>query len=117
MLRGIALVGWVATVIAVVAGWPGMWLSLDVRSLRVVVEEMTEEPPPTLVATTEVPEENIGLLRRGVLVEVGARPVGSIPRPHLRTARRTARGPPLVRRSVIDEVHDTENPDPKEKTC
>jgi hypothetical protein len=110
-------VGWVVTLLVRVAGWPGRLLGLDAMSLRVVAEETIEEPPPKLVATTEAPE-NVSLLRRGGLVEVDARPIGSVPRPHLCVARRTARGPPLpVRRSALDEVHDTESPDPKEKTC
>ena len=117
MPRGIAWVWWVATLIAMIVGWPERWLRIDATSLRAVVERAIEEPSPRLIVTIEVLEEGIGLPRRGVLVEVGMQHVGSIPWLHLRAARRGARGPPLVPRRVVDEVHDRENPDPKEKTC
>jgi hypothetical protein len=116
MPRGIVLVRWVATLLAMVAGWPETWRCTGATALRAVVEEATEETPPRLIATIEVLTEGVGVLQRRVLVEVGTQHVGSIPWPHLRTVCRIARGPPVLR-SVVDEVHDRENLSRKEKTC
>jgi hypothetical protein len=117
MPRGIAWVWWVATLLARVTRWPERWRSTGATALRALVEQSTEENPPRLIVTIEALEEGIGLLQRRVLVEGSTQHVGTIPWPHVRTARRTARGPPLVPRSVVDEVPDRESPDRKEKTC
>jgi hypothetical protein len=116
MPRGIALVWWVATLLAMVAGWPERWRSTGATALRAMVEQAIEENPSRLIATIEALEESIGFLQRRVLVEVGTQHVGAIPWPHVRTARRTARGPPLVPRRSSTRCM-TESPDPKEKTC
>jgi hypothetical protein len=106
MPRGIVLVWWVATLLAMVTGWPERGRSTGATSLRAVVDEVIEEYALRLIATIEL-EEGIGLLQRGAPVEVGTQHVGAIPWPHVRTARRTARGPPGPR-SVVDEEHDRE---------
>jgi hypothetical protein len=118
MPRGIVLVWLVATLLAVmVAAWREEWRSTDAMLramlLGALIDGRMVEYPPMLVTTIEALED-IDRPRRGVLVAGGARRVDSIQRPRVRTARRTARGPP---RDVVDEVHERESPDRKEKTC
>jgi|HubBroStandDraft_3_1064219.scaffolds.fasta_scaffold202153_2 hypothetical protein len=94
------------------------WLEKRRRtmSLGVVIDGRMEEHPPRLV-TIDALEEGIGHLRRGVLVEVGVRPVESSQRSCARAVGRRARGPPWAPRSIVDDVHERESPDRKEKTC